>query len=197
MRRYIKRLIYKIVQIIFENEYRQIEALISITSGEHFPKTRRWAMSPDAILRILREIHIKQPCQILELGSGASTEIIARHTNADILSLEQSADIAKKTRQLSETYVLHCPIVNGQYDFPEHPKGFFDFVIIDGPKNNRSGLDYIFFYISDSATIIFDDAYRYRKEIRQYGNKYSREIKWINTENGLAILESKSYIPDY
>jgi predicted O-methyltransferase YrrM len=64
-----------------DNLYQQLESLISVTSilslRTPLPPMRGWAISPDFGVLLVAEILRKKPRQVLELGSGVSTLLIA------------------------------------------------------------------------------------------------------------------------
>jgi hypothetical protein len=92
---------------IFENNFLQIEALLSIYNSlpsiKHLPATRGWAGSPDFLNKIIEIILKEKQNFVLEASSGASSVIIGlaikMNNYGEALSFEHDPLYAKITRK--------------------------------------------------------------------------------------------------
>lgn len=91
--------------------YSQIESLAWLQKrlsikGE-LPPLRGWATSPDVLLQLHKYIMTSKPEMIVEVGSGASTLVIAdalaQNGRGKLVSLEHSSEYASKTLSFLES----------------------------------------------------------------------------------------------
>ena len=177
-------------QAMGENLYRQLEALISITSllslRQPLPPMRGWAISPDFGTLLIAEILTRKPQVVLELGSGVSTLLIAycleKIGHGRCISLDHDIIFCDKSRAMITVHqlgkiaeVVHAPLKEvqlaaGNWDWYDtdriDPDIKIDLLVIDGPPgqiqdNSRyPALPLLHTYFSDEAVILLDDAAR-------------------------------------
>jgi len=138
----------------------QIESLLAINrilDGKlTLPPTRRWAASPDFILRVIRHIEVEAPAAIVECSTGTSTVAIAASLRVfgrggHVYALENHPEFADATRRelqirgLSNfATVITAPLSERTYDGFDHGFHWYDFdpddlpaeidlLVIDGP----------------------------------------------------------------
>jgi hypothetical protein len=137
-----------------------------------------WGTKSLSFWTMLSLILIKtKPKNILEIGSGRSTTILADYAythNANLISIEESWEWQTKISDdlicmcLPTDYIKHVPITNGWYDrniFDSEVRGRqYDLVFVDGPcgesarahKDNMGILDICI----TSNILIIDDVHR-------------------------------------
>ncbi|MDX2456148.1 MAG: class I SAM-dependent methyltransferase [Gammaproteobacteria bacterium] len=177
-------------QAIGENLYRQLEALISITSilpmRHPLPPMRGWAISPDFGSLLISEILTRKPRVVLELGSGVSTILIAYclenigHGRAisfdhDFNFCEKSRDTIRAHKLGNIAEVVHAPLKEvqlkeGSWDWYDTariaPDIKIDLLVIDGPPgqiqdiSRYPALPLLHEYFSAEIVILLDDAAR-------------------------------------
>lgn len=94
--------------------FAQLEALLWLRDmldlDRPLPPTRGWAASPDLLLEVVKHIHDAQPEQIVEMGSGTSSVVIAaslrKWGNGRLFSLEHEPEHAARTRAEIELHGL-------------------------------------------------------------------------------------------
>jgi predicted O-methyltransferase YrrM len=157
--------------------------------GDHgpMPALRGWSISPDLALELITLLETHAPKTMLDLGSGFSTIILARHAitvaGATVATVDGDAGYLTRTVQLAKAWgvdsvvtPLCCPVVKGDglgpektwYD-PEPIEALgraFDFVFIDGPPQSfglkvRGGLlPRLAKSLAAGCIIVMDDCYR-------------------------------------
>jgi predicted O-methyltransferase YrrM len=171
---------------------RQLEMLFRICRKTGFqlgdlPATRHWTASPDFLEILFDEIVEQRPSTIVELGSGASTLVVAaalRQNRAGYLrSIDHDEAFATITQRnlirLDLADVVRVKVaqlefqdINGQsclwynlndQDLPD----VIDFLIVDGPPEPIVGeggrlpvVAKLFDRIAENGFVIFDDANR-------------------------------------
>ncbi len=186
---------------------RELEELVT---GSALPWTE-WTISRALAMELVASLERRQPRRILELGSGASTAILAAHARARggaVLSLEHDRRYHRRTEQLLAELglerfvrVLLAPIADRTCaDGQARPwysvvlDGTFDFVFADGPPMSV-GRDATLFalwpYLESDWELWLDDANRRHEraciELWQRYFPVSGEVRQVD-DRGLAIL---------
>jgi hypothetical protein len=139
----------------------QIESLVAlyrVIDGEtEFPPTRRWSISPDMLMHLVRHIRRHRPSTIVECGGGTSTIVLAHVLDSlgcggHIFSIENHAPTIRELRdQLRrrnlERFVtlIEAPLVEKRYEGIETVFHWYDIdagaipqpidmLLIDGPN---------------------------------------------------------------
>ena len=172
------------------NEYRQYEALLSISSEldirPPLPPMRGWAISPDFGRLLISCISEHRPNVIVEMGSGISS-VIAGYClkglgRGVVLSLEHDSSFAQASRTLVASHglanivtIVEAPLtrvgLNGitfaWYDLARLPcVGKIDMLLVDGPPGEvgRSArypaLPLLIDQLSMNAVVLVDDSSR-------------------------------------
>jgi predicted O-methyltransferase YrrM len=148
-----------------------------------------WALTPDAAAILAREIAIRRPKTIVELGSGVSTVMVGRLLQqmgcGHLISLDHDPDWARETRRNIQANglqnyveVLDAPLVKQQFDgkdfvwyqIPEQLRHIeqIDMLTVDGPPQTTDAailarypaLPAFITQFSENAVIYIDDAKR-------------------------------------
>ncbi len=148
-----------------------------------------WALTPDAAVILAREIAIRRPETIVELGSGVSTVMVGRLLRqmgcGHLISLDHDPDWAKETRRhilanglQDYVEVLDAPLTRQQFDgknfdwyqVPEQLRHIeqIDMLTVDGPPQTTDAtvlarypaLPAFADQLSEHAVIYIDDAKR-------------------------------------
>jgi tRNA A58 N-methylase Trm61 len=148
-----------------------------------------WALTPDAAAILAREIAIRRPETIVELGSGVSTVMVGRLLQqmkcGHLISLDHDPDWAEETRRniianglQDYVEVLDAPLVKQQFDgkdfvwyqIPEQLRQIkqIDMLTVDGPPQTADvtvlarypALPAFAAQLSEHAVIYIDDAKR-------------------------------------
>jgi len=177
-------------QALGENLYRQLEALISITSvlplRQPLPPMRGWAISPDFGALLIAEILTRKPRLVLELGSGVSTLLTAycleKIGHGRTISFDHEVNFCEKSRAMIKAHqldniaeVAHAPLQKvqlnaGNWDWYDtariDPDIKIDLLVIDGPPgqiqdiSRYPALPLLHEYFSDDIVVLLDDAAR-------------------------------------
>ncbi len=146
-----------------DNLYRQLEALDTLHRDLGFsrsiPPLRGFAGSPDFLLALSGYIRKTRPARVLELGSGASTLVIARALQlcggGRVISLEHDANYFEETANLIKEHglgdfvtVLHAPLIDYSikgarfrwYSLRDLPAIEFEMLSIDGPPESTQSM---------------------------------------------------------
>lgn len=118
------------------------------------PPLGGWAASADFLVEVAGHVRRARPETVVELGSGASTLVIARMLQqagrGHLYSLDHDAEYAARTRELLEAHglaghatVIHAPLVVPSGNGTRHPDAWYsldgldvdaiDLLVIDGP----------------------------------------------------------------
>jgi predicted O-methyltransferase YrrM len=148
-----------------------------------------WALTPDAAVILAREIVIRRPNTIVELGSGVSTVMVGRLLQqmecGHLISLDHDPDWAEETRRhilanglQDYVEVLDAPLARQQFDgkefnwyqIPDRLQGIeqIDMLTVDGPPQTTDSavlarypaLPAFAAQLSEHAVIFIDDAKR-------------------------------------
>jgi predicted O-methyltransferase YrrM len=174
-----------------EANYAQTEALLGLDAelhqGRHsLPPLRRWAVSPDLALHLVRHVRQHRPELVVETGSGSSTVLIAlaleRIGAGHVVALEHDATYLAATNALLEEHgvahratVHHCPLVEQTVDGRTAPwydvsavalGGTIDLLLVDGPPEATGPearfpvLALLRDHLRNGTTMVLDDADR-------------------------------------
>jgi predicted O-methyltransferase YrrM len=177
-------------QAMGENLYRQLEALVSITSilplRHPLPPMRGWAISPDFGVLLISEVLKRKPHIVLELGSGVSTLLIAycleKIGSGRVISFDHDAKYCAQSQERIREHrldniaeIVHVPLREVQlnqaswdwYDAARiDPDINIDLLVVDGPPgqiqniSRYPALPLLSEYFSDEVVILLDDAGR-------------------------------------
>jgi len=229
MKEYVKKQLERIFAPLakrrdLDNLFIQLSALLEIKEvigpGLLFGPLREWALSPDALLIILREVTSRSDPYVLEFGSGESTVAVAAALRArgcgHMVTVEHDAEFAKiVTERLRrnalmkyvDVRVVEMRHFNSRLS-PTKYKSYnlanfnvdFNVALIDGPisvfgaETRAIPLEYCLQRLKGDRVIYFDDAARTdeRNVLRQYLSDYSHvHVQYLETEKGLARLTDK------
>ena len=204
-----------------EQLYPQLEALItvllSVNLQRPLPPMRGWAISPDLARILVLELLQKKPQNLMELGSGASTILIAACLRGlgrgKLWSIEQGEEDGRRSLEnlrlhgLTEwAEMVVAPLrhieLSGEswmwYDVDKLPAtGKLDLLLIDGPSYPpKRGMRYpaipvLSSRLSDDAVVIVDDAgdALARHQIDRWLQAFPGfRLEWFDTEKGTALL---------
>lgn len=177
-----------------------------------------WAATPELAITVLRQIILKKPSTIVELGSGVTTVIngygLEKYNPAGKLySLDHDQTYAEVTRNEIEMHGLnqfvelaHAPLkdveVNGQtfhwYDLSQfNPDTTIDLLIVDGPPVETvefaryPALPLLKNYLAETCTIVIHDTNR--KQEAEIVERWLREypdfkVSIKQTDKGICVL---------
>jgi len=191
--------------------YAQLLNFLNLTAP--IPSTRSWAASPDVLLTLLETARTSSPRNILDLGSGMSTLVLAKSAPQGlVISIDNSAEYAHKTQQMLATHgvtnvdVRVAPLVPHTsgvewYDLSQLADlSDIDLLFIDGPpgsKNDRArhpALAECLSKLSPRAIIVIDDAGRdgERNLAEEFAKALpSHTLEFLPHEKGTALLLPK------
>jgi len=231
--RILKRVNEKLIKLVSpERDVRRIAKAQSDSAWEHYrqsefyaqlirllnlsapiPSTRSWAASPDVLLTLLELSQSSKPARILDLGSGMSTLVLAKSApQATIISIDNSAEFAGKTKKMLETHGVTnvdvrvaplTPHASGVdwYDLSKLGDiSNIDLLFVDGPpgsKNPKARHPVIAecaAKLNPRAIIVIDDAGRDgEKDLAHEFAKVlpSHTLEFLPHEKGTAVLLPK------
>lgn len=200
--------------------YRQVQALLALEQevglGLDLPPLRAWPASPDFLVVLVRRMKAQRPETIVELGSGASTLVLAtmakKNGSGHVYSVENDSNYAVETRRnidkcgLGEwaTVVdgpLHAQTFGSErhkwYSLDELSVGGIDVLVIDGPQVSddpmaRYPAGPVFFpRLNPGAAVFLDDAARPGEKVIVEGwRKEFPDLRYekIDCEKGCAAF---------
>jgi predicted O-methyltransferase YrrM len=196
--------------------YRQTEAMQQLLSLLKFsapvPPTRSWAASPDLLLTLAQLVRTHNPKLVVELGSGVSTLVVAKAGAKKVISIDNSAEFANKTREILREHkvrgveirvaVLKAHIAGvDRYDTAViKDLKRIDLLIVDGPpgsKNPEARMPARAEFIaklSPKAIIVIDDVNREgeRKLAESFAKALPNHVLTIYPhEKGTAVISPK------
>lgn len=209
-----------------ENCYAQIAALIEIRDivgpGVPLGPFRGWAISPDALLTVLRDVVACNSPRVVEFGAGESTIAIAGALRAagagSLVTIEHDAryvqTISARLEKLGLLdYVTISLVPMRQYEsrlglaaFSSYDLGElnvdFDVALVDGPVTGQFGeatrsvpLDWCVGRLQGERVVYLDDAGRAAEAsvIRASKQRWvGLDVDMIETEKGLLRLRSSA-----
>jgi predicted O-methyltransferase YrrM len=193
--------------------YRQGEALQQLFALLKFsapiPPTRSWAASPDLLLTIADLVRTRKPRLVVELGSGVSTLIVAKAGARKVISIDNSAEFAEKTREMLRAHKVRGVEVRVA-PLKAHASGVqwydtaklkdlkkIDMLIIDGPPGSKNpdarkpALKELLAKLSPNAVVVIDDVKRPGE--RQMAEAFVKALprhtlNILNHEKGTAVI---------
>jgi len=198
------------------HSYRQSEALQQLFALLKFsapiPPTRSWAASPDLLLTIADLVRTRKPRLVVELGSGVSTLIVAKAGARRVISIDNSAEFAEKTREMLKSHKVRGVDVRVA-PLKAHTSGVdwydtaklkdlknIDLLIIDGPPGSKNpdarkpALKELLNKLSSKAVVVIDDVNR--KGEREMAEAFAKALPRhtltiLNHEKGTAVISPK------
>lgn len=207
------------------SQLRQIQALVSLHQLIPFksvsPWMTGWAATPEFAATMYDIVRERKPRNVLELGSGASSVIVAAALNQNgeghLVSIDQDADYAAQTRSLLERHglshraeVYHAPLVQTEledtrwiwYDTSRFPAdALFDMLIIDGPHRELQkmarypALPLLMDRLTANAVIVLDDASRKdeKRAVERWQSRFDGlNVRYLDSKKGTAVLSRSS-----
>jgi predicted O-methyltransferase YrrM len=186
--------------------FSQLEALdwlrAELQLKHPLPATRGYAAAPDALVELVRIIDRRAPAQVLELGSGVSTIVIARRLQqaggGHVTALEHQPEHAERTRAELDAQgltavasVVDAPlrqvtIGTGSWSWYELAAGLpgaVDAVFVDGPPGATGSLarypalPLLRDRLAPGATIFVDDGDR--PDEREMVRRWQAEVEGL------------------
>ncbi len=196
--------------------FRQSEAMQQLLSLLKFsapvPPTRSWAASPDLLLTLAQLVRTHNPKLVVELGSGVSTLVVAKAGAKKVISIDNSAEFAGKTREVLKEHKVRGVDIRVA-ELKAHISGVdwydtnvikdlkrIDLLIVDGPpgsKNPQARMPARAEFIaklSPKAIIVIDDVNRdgERKLAEAFAKALPNHILTIYPhEKGTAVISPK------
>lgn len=174
----------------FGDVYRQVESLAMLyrifDGRPALPHLRGWAVSPDLAVDLIDLVRAQGVRTVLELGSGASTVLLALAVQSTgsghVVSIDHDKDYTEQTRRMLEAHdlsqwatVVHAPLVAQEVDGETFRwydltgvsiPADIEFLFVDGPpeatgpRSRYPALPLLVNHLADDAVIILDDGRR-------------------------------------
>ena len=188
--------------------YAQLLRLLNLSAP--IPSTRSWAASPDVLLTLLELSQSSTPARILDLGSGMSTLVLAKSApQATIISIDNSAEFAGKTKKLLETHGITnvdlrvAPLTPHRsgvewYDLSKFEDiSDIDLLFVDGPPGSKNpkarhpAIAECVAKLSSRAIVVIDDAGRDGE--KDMAHEFAKalpnhSLEFLSHEKGTAVL---------
>ena len=228
--RILKRVNEKLIRLVSpERDVRRIAKAQSDAAWEHYrqsefyaqllrllnlsapiPSTRSWAASPDVLLTLLELSQSSTPARILDLGSGMSTLVLAKSApQATIISIDNSAEFAGKTKKLLETHGVTnvdlrvAPLTPHRsgvewYDLSKFEDiSHIDLLFVDGPPGSKNlkarhpAIAECVAKLNPRAIVVIDDAGRDGE--KDMAHEFAKalpnhSLEFLSHEKGTAVL---------
>lgn len=147
---------------LLQDQISETQGLVQLTRfDDHYPMPfgGGWALTADAGAVLVREVALRRPRTVVELGSGVSTLLIGRMLKeagaGKLYSLDHDAAWAERTRAHvrangleGHVVVLDAPLARQRFDgdeydwyqLPDEVRALqsIDLLVIDGPPQNLS-----------------------------------------------------------
>ena len=198
------------------HSYRQSEALQQLFALLKFsapiPPTRSWAASPDLLLTIADLVRTHKPRLVVELGSGVSTLIVAKAGARRVISMDNSAEFAMKTREMLKDHKVrgvevrvaplkaHASSVDWYDTAKLKDLKKIDMLIIDGPPGSKNpdarkpALKELLAKLSPNVVVVIDDVNRIgeRELAEAFAKALPRHtLSILNHEKGTAVISPR------
>lgn len=203
------------------HQLRQIQAFLTLYALIPFrsapPAFTGWAATPEFAVTLYETVRSRRPRLVLELGSGASSVVMAaaleQNGSGRLVSVDQDRTYAERTRDALDRQglaeraeVVHAPIrsidLDGMrwkwYALSALPKdGPIDLLVIDGPHRELQkmarypALPVLFDRLASDAVIVVDDANRKdeRRAIDRWAAEFDGlEVKVHDSLKGTAVI---------
>ena len=188
--------------------YAQLLRLLNLSAP--IPSTRSWAASPDVLLTLLDLAKSSKPTRILDLGSGMSTLVLAKSApQATIISIDNSAEFAGKTKKLLETHGVTnvdlrvAPLTPHRsgvewYDLSKFEDiSHIDLLFVDGPPGSKNlkarhpAIAECVAKLNPRAIVVIDDAGRDGE--KDMAHEFAKalpnhSLEFLSHEKGTAVL---------
>ena len=188
--------------------YSQLLRLLDFSAP--IPSTRSWAASPDVLLTLLELSQSSTPARILDLGSGMSTLVLAKSApQATIISIDNSAEFAGKTKKLLETHGVTnvdlrvAPLTPHRsgvewYDLSKFEDiSHIDLLFVDGPPGSKNlkarhpAIAECVAKLNPRAIVVIDDAGRDGE--KDMAHEFAKalpnhSLEFLSHEKGTAVL---------
>ena len=228
--RILKRINEKLIKLVSpERDVRRIAKVQSDAAWQHYrqsefyaqllrllnlsapiPSTRSWAASPDVLLTLLELSQSSTPARILDLGSGMSTLVLAKSApQATIISIDNSAEFAGKTKKLLETHGVTnvdlrvAPLTPHRsgvewYDLSKlEDISHIDLLFVDGPPGSKNlkarhpAIAECVAKLNPRAIVVIDDAGRDGE--KDMAHEFAKalpnhSLEFLSHEKGTAVL---------
>ncbi len=207
------------MRITARKEYRLQEAYWSLTQvlspREPLPPTRAWAASPDLLKYLYEQVRLRRPSQVMELGGGVSTLVIAyalsRNGHGKLISVDHDAQYMERTADTVKRHGL-----TDQVEFKLAPLEPFeggeqawyaraaldglepiDLLLVDGPPADTHDLARLpaiaalHGSLSTSALVLLDDGIRKAEQdiAAQWAKPLACEPEYLAFEKGLFVFD--------
>jgi predicted O-methyltransferase YrrM len=209
-----------------DNLYGQLSSLLEIREivgpGVPIGPLRKWALSPDALLVILREVTTRSNPRVVEFGAGGSTIALAATLRAmgsgSLTTIEHNEDFAKgiakrldQSKLLDYATIRTVPLIDygprlgfpafRSYDLKDQELDF-DVALVDGPivpvfgpATRSVPLEWCVARLAGQRVVYLDDASRAAEQTVLDASKLiwqDVETELIRTEKGLARISHRS-----
>lgn len=199
-----------------EAQLRKMQALLTLHQllevRGPLPPMTGWASSPELAAALVGIIRRRCPGRVVELGSGASTVVMAyaleQYGSGNLISLDHDETYRQKTLGQLRAHglradVFHAPLravtVEGQektwYDLPAI-EGPIDLLVVDGPPYETEpmarypAVPALLDRLAEDAVVVLDDAYRDDEAaaLERWKTLLKAEITVLESDKGIAIL---------
>lgn len=207
------------------HQLRQIQAITALHQLIPFdavsPWMTGWAATPEFAATLYDIVRERKPQTVVELGSGASTVILAaaleQNGSGRLISVDQDEEYAAQTRAALDrqglshrAQVVHAPLaerhINSDtwlwYDIGSIPLNDpIDLLIVDGPHRELQkmarypAIPLLIDKLAYDAVVVLDDAERKdeRRSIQRWMSEYGNfSVRFLNSKKGTAILARSS-----
>lgn len=176
-----------------------------ILPHDALPNLGSWKADTHLLRQIVDAVEILRPANVVELGCGASSLVIAKalklYGGGQLSSYDQHADFVAATRQWLSDYSLtadfhHAPLGDPPAGWPghwyqlKHLPARIDLIVIDGPPWAihpfvRGAAETLFDRLSPGGMILLDDAARPGERIvaRNWKRRWPK-IEFVLDTNG-------------
>jgi hypothetical protein len=193
--------LYKEAVALYNQATALVNLVILLQPRRPLPKLGGFALSADLAFYLVDHIRRYRPRMVVELGSGASTVILALalerfSPGARFVSVEDEPAYAPDTEGLSVS-LRPAPLTDWYDRRALDDLHDIDLLFIDGPKTRNGQLVRYpalpFFYerLSDHASVVLDDAKRAeeRETIRRWAEEFPDfSVTVLDVEKGAAVF---------
>lgn len=203
------------------HQLRQIQAITALHQLIPFeaisPWMTGWAATPEFAATLYDMVREQKPLTVVELGSGASTVVMAAALEQNgvgrLVSVDQDSKYAAQTRASLDRHglshraeVVHAPLadvrINEQtwlwYDVENIPfDAAIDLLVIDGPHRELQkmarypAIPLMIDRLSPDAVIVLDDADRKdeQRALQRWASEYDNlNVRFLSSMKGTAII---------
>jgi hypothetical protein len=164
------------------------------------------ALAPDLVLYLVEHIRRHQPTMVVELGSGASTVILALALErfckgATLVTVEEDLTYAPDLDGLAVS-LRHAPVTDWYDCSVLDDLRDIDLLVIDGPRQwgkkqlmRYPALPFFYDRLSEHTTVVLDDANRAEEKetIRRWREEFpDLSVSVLDVKKGAAVLSRDS-----